>query len=215
MRNLMSNKLSALVAAPFMGVFLAGSASAAPEVCNWRTARDLANAGDYTALCECAQVTPSFLERLQKRSDFETTLQVTGAQCPGLAELLTDLPTASTSTSFRGEDRDSDPSQPDNPGGTGGGGDNGQDDGNNGPDDGNNGPDDGGGDDGPGDDGGNTDPGKDPGKDPGNGGGKGGGKGKGGPDKGPGKGGGYGDSGPGKGGGKGNEGPGKGGRKRQ
>ena len=194
MRHIMSNKVGALVAAPFMGAFLAGSAAAAPEVCNWRTARDLANAGDYTALCECTQITPSFMERLQMRSDFETTLQVTVAQCPGLAELLIDLPSASISTAVRGEDRNSDPSQPDSPAGPGGGGDNGPDNGNGGPDDGN---------EGPSDDSGNTDPGKDPGK----------GGGKSDSDKGPGKGGDYGASDPGKGGGKGNEDPGKGGGK--
>lgn len=109
--------LGALVAAPVFGLLLTSSVAAAPEVCNGRTARALANAGDYTGLCDCAQVTPSFLRQLQRRSDFETTLSVTSAQCPALATLLTDLPTASISaaTTSRGEDRNSDP------GGDGGG----------------------------------------------------------------------------------------------
>lgn len=212
-------KLGALTAVPFMGILMVGSAAAAPETCNWKTARDYANAGDYAALCDCAQVTPSFLERLQSRSDFETTLTVTGAQCPGLAALLTDLPTASISNaaSTLGEDRSSDRNAPGagqvadagsggGSAGPGGGG------GNDGPGDsgGNDGPGDGGGNDGPGDGGGSDGPGDGGGK-PGEGKpGKGGGKGGDGPGKG--KGGGKGGDGPGKGkgGGKGNNGHGNG-----
>ncbi|MDA7965002.1 hypothetical protein [Ruegeria sp.] len=234
MRKLTKHGLGAVVAVPVMGLMAASSAAAASETCNWRTARDLANAGYYTALCDCTQVTPSFLERLQQRSDFETTLQVTGAQCPGLAALLTDLPTASIGETNRGEDRSSDRAQADGPGnggndgpGDGGGNDGpGNGGGNDGPGDGggNDGPGDGGGNDGPGDGGGNDGPGDGGGSDgPGKGGGKGkdgpgkgGGKGKDGPGKGGGKGGhggGKGHDGPGKGGGKGNDGSGKGGGK--
>lgn len=103
--------LGAVIAVPVFGMVMIGSAAAAPETCNWKTARNLANAGDYAGLCDCVQVTPSFLNRLQKRSDFEATLSVTGAQCPGLAALLTDLPTASLSGSAenRGESRGSEP----------------------------------------------------------------------------------------------------------
>ncbi|KUJ82048.1 hypothetical protein [Ruegeria profundi] len=99
-------RVPALIAAPFLTVIAAGTVAAAPEVCNWKTARDAANRGDYRALCECQQVTPSFLERLQTRSDFATTLQNTSAQCPGLSALLTDLPTASiTASGNLGESR--------------------------------------------------------------------------------------------------------------
>ncbi|WP_217354781.1 hypothetical protein [Ruegeria atlantica] len=120
------HKLGALAIAPFMGVLMAGSAAAASEVCNAKTARDAANSGDYAALCSCSQVTPSFLKQLQKRSDFETTLVNTGAMCPGLAALLTDLPTESISASAPdGENRESEQFagiDPDNGGGSGPGG---------------------------------------------------------------------------------------------
>ena len=208
--------MAAWVAAPIFGVLAAGSAAAAPEVCNWKTARDAANSGDYTTMCDCTHVTPSFLQRLQNRSDFSTTLQNTGAMCPGLASLLTDVPTASIGTaagSSRGEDRGSDqfaqvsPADPGDNGssgpGNGGGnpGDGGNDGpgngGGDGPGDGGDGPGDGG--DGPGDGGGGNGPGKG-----GDGPGKGGGKGGDGPGKGRGKGGhGGGKGGDGKGGGKG------------
>jgi hypothetical protein len=194
-------KLGALAIAPFVGVFMVGSAAAAPETCNWKTARDLANAGDYAGLCDCAQVTPSFLERLQRRSDFETTLSVTGAQCPGLATLLTDLPTASVQVaSNRGEDRSS--NGPGNVGGGGPAGDGGPG-GDDGPGDGGDGPGDGGGD-GPGN--GGDGPGN--GGNGGNNGGPGNGNGNGGN---PGNGGGNnGGSGPGTGNGGGNNGQGGG-----
>ncbi|WP_211198541.1 hypothetical protein, partial [Ruegeria haliotis] len=154
--------LGAIVAVPFFGIVMISSAAADPGTCNWKTARNLANSGDYAALCDCAQVTPSFLERLQKRSDFETTLSVTSAQCPGLAALLTDLPTASLSNAAdrRGEDRSSDPggtSVADNGGNAGGPGNDGGNPGNGGGGDGggNGGGGDGGGNGGGGDGGGN------------------------------------------------------------
>ncbi len=195
-------KLGALAIAPFVGVFMVESAAAAPETCNWKTARDLANAGDYAGLCDCAQVTPSFLERLQRRADFETTLSVTGAQCPGLATLLTDLPTASVqATSNQGEDRSSD--SPGNVGGGGPAGDGGPG-GNDGPGDGGDGPGNGG--DGLGNGGGGDGPGN--GGNGGNNGGPGNGNGNGGN---PGNGGGNnGGSGPGTGNGGGNNGQGGG-----
>ena len=226
--------ISVLVAAPFLSVVVAGGAQASTEVCNWKTARDAANRGDYTAMCDCTQVTPSFLKRLQTRSDFATTLRNTSAQCPGLAALLTDQPTASIGfASNRGVDRSSDQiaqanlgggnDGPGNGGGSDGPGNGGGSDGpgggggNDGPGDGggsdgpgggggNDGSGDGGGSDGPGDGGGNDGPGDGEGNDgPGKGGGK-GGDGKGG-----GKGGhGGGKGGDGKGGGKGGHGDGKG-----
>ncbi|WP_171233997.1 hypothetical protein [Ruegeria sp. HKCCA6837] len=141
--------LGAVFVAPVLGLVMIGSASAAPEVCTGKTARSLANAGDYAGLCDCVQVTPSFLERLQRRSDIETTLQVVGAQCPGLASLLTDLPTASLSglSNNRGESRGSEPlgeafadaANPGSPGGGNGGNGGGGDGGNGGGGDGGNG----------------------------------------------------------------------------
>ncbi|WP_209503681.1 MULTISPECIES: hypothetical protein [unclassified Ruegeria] len=111
MVNGKNKSLGAVLTAPVFGIVVAGSAVAAPETCNWKTARNLANAGDYAGLCDCVQVTPSFLDRLQKRPDFETTLSIAGAQCPGLAALLTDLPTASLTGAAenRGESRSSEP----------------------------------------------------------------------------------------------------------
>ncbi|WP_196223457.1 hypothetical protein, partial [Roseibium sp. RKSG952] len=167
--------MAALVAAPFLGLTAAGSAMAQPEVCDARTARIAANAGDYAAMCECTHVTPSFLKRLQKRSDFETTLLNTGQMCPGLAGLLSDLPTASINSPSSFEGRETDfaefgsstefDSGSDNNGGNPGnggssdapGGGGGNDNPGNGG--GNDGPGNGGGNDGPGDGGGNDGPG--------------------------------------------------------
>ncbi|WP_217352140.1 hypothetical protein [Ruegeria sp. HKCCA5763] len=226
--------LGAVFVAPVLGLVMISSASAAPEVCTGKTARSLANAGDYAGLCDCVQVTPSFLERLQRRSDFETTLQVVGSQCPGLASLLTDLPTASLSglSNNRGESRGSEPlgeafadaANPGSPGGGNGGNGGGGDGGNGGGGDGGNGGGgnggNGGGGDGGGGNGGGGDGGNGGGGDGGNGGGGDGGNGgggNGGPGNGngnngnPGNGGGNtGGSGPGTGNGGGNNGQGNG-----
>ncbi len=189
--------LAALVAAPFIGVMATGAAIAEPQTCTVNTARVAANEGDFDTLCGCSQVTRGFVSHLQKRSDFASILQNTSAQCPGLAQLLSDLPTASISNTNAGEERSRDPSS--NSVGSSENGSSGN---------------------GGGSSGGNGDPG-DGGSSPGDGGGKGGGKGgHGGGDK-PGKGGGKGGHGggdkPGKGGGKGGHGggdkPGKGGGK--
>ncbi|MES0824119.1 hypothetical protein [Ruegeria sp. SCP11] len=206
--------IPALVAAPLLTVMAASNAAAAPEVCNWKTARDAANRGDYQAMCDCQQVTPSFLERLQSRSDFATTLRNTSAQCPGLAALLTDQPTGSIGASGNaGENRGGEQSAGlgSNTGGGGGnpGGGN-PGDGGSDPGDGGSDPGDGGSD--PGD--GGSDPG-DGGSDPGDGGGNGGNNG--GPGNGNGNngnsgngGGNNGGSGPGTGNGGGNNGHGNG-----
>lgn len=199
--------MAAWVVAPFLGVATASAAMAEPQVCNANTARIAANTGDYAALCGCSQVTPSFLSHLQQRADFGSVIANTSQQCPGLANLLSDLPTGSISNANSFDGRENDPSGfqpasstgPSASGGSGSGG-------------GNSGPGNGGGNDDPGD-GGSDDPGNGGGNDdPGNGGGKpgdGGGK--------PGKGGdkpGKGDGKPGKGGdhggGKGNNGGGNG-----
>ncbi len=192
--------LAALVAAPFIGVMATGAAIAEPQTCTVNTARVAANEGDFDTLCGCSHVTRGFVSHLQNRSDFASILQNTSAQCPGLTQLLSDLPTASITNTNAGEDRSSDPS-------SNSGVSNGSDSsGNGGGSSGNSG----------GSSGGSSDPG-DGGNSPGDGGGKGGGKGgHGGGDK-PGKGGGKGGHGggdkPGKGGGKGGDKPGKGGGK--
>ncbi|WP_170476637.1 hypothetical protein [Ruegeria arenilitoris] len=104
--------LGAAIAAPALGAMMLGSAEAAQDVCDWRTARNIASSGNYAALCDCTHVTPSFIKRLQNRADFSDTLQATSAQCPGLTELLTDLPTANLTNAQAagtgGENRDSD-----------------------------------------------------------------------------------------------------------
>ncbi len=192
--------LAALVAAPFIGVMATGAAIAEPQTCTVNTARVAANEGDFDTLCSCSQVTRGFVSHLQNRSDFASILQNTSAQCPGLTQLLSDLPTASISNTNAGEDRSSDPSS--NSGDANGSGSSD----NSGGSPGNSG----------GNSGGSSDPG-DGGNSPGDGGGKGG---HGGGDK-PGKGGGKGGHGggdkPGKGGGKGGhhggDKPGKGGGK--
>ena len=78
MRIKLKSTVSALVASPFIGAIFVTSSFAAADVCNARTARIAANAGDYQTLCDCTHVTPSFLKRLQTRSDFESTLAFTG-----------------------------------------------------------------------------------------------------------------------------------------
>ncbi|WP_170581734.1 hypothetical protein [Ruegeria arenilitoris] len=217
--------MAAWVVAPFLGVAAASAAMAEPQVCNANTARIAANDGDYATLCGCSQVTPSFLSHLQQRADFGSVLANTSQQCPGLANLLSDLPTGSISNANSFDGRENDPSgfQPASSTGPSAGGGSGSGGGNGGPGNGggNDDPGDGGSDD-PGNGGGNDDPGNGGGK-PGDGGGKpgkggdkpgkGGGKpghGDGKPGKGGGHGGGKGKNGDGKGGGKGNNGGGKG-----
>ncbi|WP_052265244.1 hypothetical protein [Ruegeria sp. ANG-R] len=179
--------LAAFVAAPFIGFMATGVAAAEPQICTVNTARLAANEGDFDTLCGCSHVTRGFVTHLQKRSDFDSILQNTASQCPGLTQLLTDLPTASIASTNGGEDRSSD--RPSQSSGTSGGGNSGNTGGGQG---------------------GSGDPGEG-GDKPGDGGGKGGGGDK------PGKGGGKGGGGdkPGKGGGKGGGGdkPGKGGGK--
>ncbi|WP_170460345.1 hypothetical protein [Ruegeria arenilitoris] len=196
--------MAAWVVAPFLGVAAASAAMAEPQVCNANTARIAANNGDYAALCGCSQVTPSFLSHLQQRADFGSVLANTSQQCPGLANLLSDLPTGSISNANSFDGRENDPSgfQPASSTGPSAGGGSGSGGGNSGPGN-------GGGNDDPGD-GGSDDPGNGGGNDdPGNGGGK-PGHGDGKPGKGGGHGGGKGNNGDGKGGGKGNNGGGKG-----
>ncbi len=188
--------LAALVAAPFIGVMATGAAIAEPQTCTVNTARVAANEGDFDTLCGCSHVTRGFVSHLQTRSDFASILQNTSAQCPGLTQLLSDLPTASISNTNAGEDRSSDPSS--NSGDANGSGSSD----NSGGSPGNSG----------GNSGGSSDPG-DGGNSPGDGGGKGGHGGGDKPGKGGGKGGHHGGDKPGKGGGKGGDKPGKGGGK--
>ncbi|WP_029621981.1 hypothetical protein [Ruegeria conchae] len=105
----MKTEMVALVAAPFIGVMSSSAAVAEAQVCTVNTARSAANSGDYGSLCDCSHVTPGFIKHLQKRSDLPDILQNTSALCPGLTNLLVDLPTASITGASTGEDRSSDP----------------------------------------------------------------------------------------------------------
>lgn len=86
----------ALATLPFLSLSAAQTAIAQEQICSRSTAREAASAQDYQTLCDCGVVTRGFLNVLQQRSDFADTLQNTSALCPGLASLLSDLPTAST-----------------------------------------------------------------------------------------------------------------------
>lgn len=127
--------MAAWVVAPFLGVAAASAAMAEPQVCNANTARIAANDGDYASLCGCSQVTPSFLSHLQQRSDFGSVLANTSQQCPGLANLLSDLPTGSISNANSFDGRENDPSgfQPASNTGPSAGGGSGSGGGNSGP----------------------------------------------------------------------------------
>lgn len=109
MRIEMKRGLVALVSAPILGLMAASAAMAEPEICNRNTARIAANGGDMDTLCGCSHVTPGFLTQLQRHADFGNVLQATSAQCPGLAGLLTDLPTGSITTASTEDGRSNDP----------------------------------------------------------------------------------------------------------
>lgn len=64
----------------------------ASETCTVKTARQ-SNASTQV-LCECETVTRSMLRYIQRRTDFESVLKRTSAECPLFAALLTDIPTA-------------------------------------------------------------------------------------------------------------------------
>lgn len=101
-------RVTVWVAVPIIGLLTAGTALAQPEVCDARTARMAANAGDFATICACTHVTPSFLARLQNRSDFDRTLGFTAEQCPGLAALLSEIPTAALLASDSSDGRNED-----------------------------------------------------------------------------------------------------------
>ncbi len=105
----MKTGMVALLAAPFIGVMSSSASVAEAQVCTVNTARSAANSGDYGTLCDCSHVTPGFVKHLQNRSDLPDILQNTSALCPGLTNLLVDLPTASVTGASTGEDRSSDP----------------------------------------------------------------------------------------------------------
>ncbi|WP_419739599.1 hypothetical protein [Ruegeria sp.] len=101
--------VAAAVAVQMVGV------TAAQAACTVSTARQAASSPEI--LCECDAVTSGMIRYIQRRADFGNFLARTGAECPQLAALLSDLPTASTGFA----DQRSGDGKPDgNPGTTGG-----------------------------------------------------------------------------------------------
>ncbi|WP_425082768.1 hypothetical protein [Ruegeria profundi] len=80
--------IAAAVAIQMVGV------SAAQAACTVSTARKAASSPEV--LCECSAVTSGMIRYIQRRADFGNYLARTGAECPQLAALLSDIPTAST-----------------------------------------------------------------------------------------------------------------------
>ena len=80
--------IAAAVAVQMVGV------TAAQAACTVSTARQAASSPEI--LCECDAVTSGMIRYIQRRADFGNFLARTGAECPQLAALLSDLPTAST-----------------------------------------------------------------------------------------------------------------------
>lgn len=104
-----SRKLPVFAAA--VAVQMSGVSAAQADACSVSTARQAA--GSPEILCECDSVTSSMIRYIQRRADFEDFLARTGAQCPQLAALLSDLPTASTGpTDDRSGDGDPNPDGP-------------------------------------------------------------------------------------------------------
>ncbi len=105
--------IAAAVAVQMVGV------TAAQAACTVSTARQAASSPEI--LCECDAVTSGMIRYIQRRADFGNFLARTGAECPQLAALLSDLPTASTGfADQRSGDGKADPNG--NPGGPTGGG---------------------------------------------------------------------------------------------
>ncbi len=101
---------TAFVVAPMTEALASGA-------CTVKTARQ--SAGSPGVLCECDSVTSGMLRYIQRRADFDQIVARLGAECSPLADLLTDLPTASTGSS---DSRSGDgPSQEGDTGGTPGG----------------------------------------------------------------------------------------------
>ncbi len=78
------------VVAPVTEAFASGA-------CTVKTARQ--SAGSPGVLCECDSVTSGMLRYIQRRADFQEIVARLGAECSPLADLLTDLPTASIGAS--------------------------------------------------------------------------------------------------------------------
>ncbi|MGI9370610.1 MAG: hypothetical protein ACR2O2_17405 [Ruegeria sp.] len=117
-------------ALPLLGIAVAlpgyAMASSSNDLCDRGFARKAATEMDVNSLCGCDTVTTGFIERIQRHKNFEEILRQTSDTCPGLANILIDLPTASVAENTNapnGEDRDSDESpgdEGDNPGNGGG-----------------------------------------------------------------------------------------------
>ncbi len=83
--------ISAIAAAVLFQFSVASPAEA--SACTVSTARQASSSPEI--LCECDAVTSDMIKYIQRRADFSNYLTRTGAECPKLAALLSDLPTAS------------------------------------------------------------------------------------------------------------------------
>ncbi|MBO9435940.1 hypothetical protein J7394_17090 [Ruegeria sp. R13_0] len=124
-----SSKLKVIAAA--VAVQLVG-VTAAQAACTVSTARKAASSPEV--LCECSAVTSGMIRYIQRRADFGNYLARTGAECPQLAALLSDIPTASTGLAEQRSGDGNPDGNPENGGGPSdpsdgpGGGDSGPDD---------------------------------------------------------------------------------------
>lgn len=92
------------------GISAATEASAA---CTAKTARQ--SGASAQVLCGCSSVTTGMLRYIQRRSDFDSILASVSAECPALADLLTDVPTASIGAQYqRSGDGPADEAEPTN-----------------------------------------------------------------------------------------------------
>ncbi len=89
--GIQSHKLTAIALAATLQ--LVGAASANAAVCTSSTARQASS--NPEVLCDCDAVTSGMIRYIQRRADFGNFLARTGAECPQLAALLSDIPTAS------------------------------------------------------------------------------------------------------------------------
>lgn len=71
------------------------AAAETATVCDAKYARQSLRSDDLSAICDCQEVTVSFISRIQRDRKFGEVLDYTFASCPLLAGLLTDTATAS------------------------------------------------------------------------------------------------------------------------
>ncbi len=60
-------------------------------------------------LCGCTTVTTGFIRAVQAKNSFPSILAATSTQCPGLANVLSDQPTAAPGSPFPGPQGDDEP----------------------------------------------------------------------------------------------------------